>query len=514
MADRSMGAALAESEAQASFLPSAHPASSRGNARTRRRRPRPGSAVERGSSPSRARPERSLLDLLEASQALVAAFVASEADLPRPELRDPAYLRENLAVGLGTEGVPVEEALARLSEVLRATPSSSSPRFLNQLFGGREPLATVADLLTAVANVSMYTFKAAGAQILVENELLRRMGALAGFSHCEGTFTPGGSIANLVALLLARNEAFPEGRNHGLDGRRFAIYTSVEGHYSIPKNAGIIGVGRRQVRRIAVDETGRMIPAALAEEIARDQCAGVTPLLVNATAGTTVRGAFDPIRPLANLARRAGAWLHVDGALGASLLLCPSTRHLLDGLELADSVSWNPHKMMGVPLQASALLVARPGALARSLDETADYLFQADEADLNPGHRSIQCGRRNDALKLWAAWLHLGDDGWARRMEHQLALARRAAKLIAADPELELAEWPPSINVNFVVRGAASEAVCALLDRESRLKIGFGQVGERSTIRLVCVNPALQEHDLAWVLAEIKRAGAVIRNGQ
>jgi glutamate/tyrosine decarboxylase-like PLP-dependent enzyme len=245
---------------------------------------------------------------------------------------------------------------------------------------------------------------------------------------------------------------------------------------------------------------------ARARALEADRASGVRPLRVNATAGTTVRGAFDPVPPIAELAREHGAWLHVDGAFGGTLVLCPDCRELVAGIELADSFAWDPHKMMGVPLQCSVLLVARPGELTRSLDETADYLFQAHEDELNPGHRSIQCGRRNDALKLWAAWLRLGDRGWNERIQRQLALARRAAAKIAADPEFELLERPPSINVCFTLRGRDSAAVCDWLDREGRLKIGWGTVRGRRALRLVCVNPDLDERDLDAILDEIRAA--------
>lgn len=449
---------------------------------------------------------RELAALLDSTAALARELAAGEDGIIAATLRDPEALAARVALAPGGAGLPSDAVLSRLLDVLRATPSSSSWRFVNQLFGGREPLSTAAEMLVAVPNVSMYTFKAAGAQILVERALLGHMATHAGLADAEGCFTPGGSIANLVALLLARNAAAPESRDRGLGDRELVVYTSAEAHYSIPKNAGIVGIGRDRVRRVPVDREGRMDVAVLARLLAEDRARGATPALVNATAGTTVRGAFDPLRAIADVARRHGAWLHVDGALGGSLVLCPSRRELIDGVELADSFSWNPHKMMGVPLQCSVLLVARRGALSASLDETADYLFQAHGDDLNPGHRSIQCGRRNDALKLWAAWLRLGDRGWDERIRRQLALAARAAEKIEADPELELVEPPPSINVCFEARGRSSEAICALLDREGRLKIGHGRVGERRALRLVCVNPDLEDHDLDAILSEIKSA--------
>jgi len=287
--------------------------------------------------------------------------------------------------------------------------------------------------------------------------------------------------------------ADPDARERGPGGPRLVAYTSAEGHYSLQKNAGLAGLGRRSVRAIQVDERGRMSVPALLEAIEADRRARHRPFLVNATAGTTVRGAFDPIARIAAVSRGEGLWLHVDGAFGGTLLLSPEHRHRLAGCERADSFAWDPHKMMGIPLQSSVLLVSRPGLLSACLDENAEYLFQSDPDELNPGRRSLQCGRPNDALKLWAAWQRLGDRGWAERVGRQVALARRAARLVDADPELLLVEEPASVNVCFEVRGRASDDVCERLDRDGRLKIGYGIVAGRRVIRLVCVNPDLGE---------------------
>lgn len=444
---------------------------------------------------------------LRAAVDLALEIAADEDALPATELRDPDKLRAAISLEPGRDGLDLEAVIDCLRRVLAATPSSSSWRFLNQLFGGRVAAATAAELLTATVNISMYTFKAAGAQILVEQTVLRRMAEVAGLVDGDGAFFPGGSIANLAAMLLARNRVDPEARNCGVSEPAMTVYTSAEGHYSISKNAGIVGIGRHHVREVGVSLDGTMDVVELGQLIDGDRDRGLRPMLVNATAGTTVRGAFDPIRRIAELCRDRGIWLHVDGALGASLLLSPRHRGLLDGVQLADSLSWDPHKMMGVPLQASVLLTAREGELAAAFDERADYLFQADADLLNPGHRSIQCGRRNDALKLWAAWMRLGDLGWEARIDRQMALAERAADLIAADPALELVEPPPSINVCFRVRGASSSEICDRLDRDARLKIGYGRVGEKDAIRLVCVNPDLEERDLVAILGEIKTVG-------
>jgi glutamate/tyrosine decarboxylase-like PLP-dependent enzyme len=310
-------------------------------------------------------------------------------------------------------------------------------------------------------------------------------------------------MANLAAMLVARNERLPGVREHGMSDRTPTLYTSVEGHYSIRKNAGILGIGRANARIVPTDDEGRMRPDELERLIAEDVDAGARPILVNATSGTTVLGAFDPLREIAAVARHHGVWLHVDACLGGSFLLCPELRHLLDGRELADSFAWNAHKMMGVGLQCSALILARPGLLARHLNETADYLFQAHEDELNPGTRSLQCGRRNDALKLWAAWKLLGDDGYAERVRRQRRVVCKAVERIEADPELELVLEPACLNVCFEVRGADARDVCTRLDEERRLKIGYGEAKGRRFIRLVCVNPELGDDDLEMIFREI-----------
>lgn len=407
------------------------------------------------------------------------------------------------------EGLTLDETWRALDEALKGTPSTSHPQFLNQLFGGRVSVAVAAEMLMPVVNSSLYTMKAAGAQVLVENQVLSWMLAKAGWQG-EGAFVPGGSAANLVAMALARHERYPDFRDNGPQGEPLIAYTSAEGHYSIRKNAGLLGLGRNHVRPIRVDHQGALDLHELEETIRRDLTCGLRPFFLNATAGTTVRGAFDPLEALGSLAKKYGLWFHVDGALGASLLMSPQHRHRLDGLSMADSLTWNPHKMMGVPLQASVLLTSQRGRLQGCLDESADYLFQTDTPELNPGHRSLQCGRRNDAFKLWAAWLSLGDIGWARRVDRQMDLAVLAAQLIVHDPELELAELPPSINVCFRVMGKESAAICEHLNREGTLKIGYGDVGGQESIRLVTVNPDLDEVQLRQILGEIKRAAAVV----
>jgi glutamate/tyrosine decarboxylase-like PLP-dependent enzyme len=447
---------------------------------------------------------------IQALQKIGHQFLDREGDLPARD-QPPQALVARLGIELGRDGTPFEAVVESLGRIMDATPSSSSPRFFNQLFGGREPVATLAEMLIPLADTSMYTYKVAGAQVLVEREVLAKLLASVPYPDGDGTFSPGGSLANMTAMLIARNQALDCVRDIGFNGQRLTAYTSTDAHYSIRKAAGILGLGRSSVRDVPTDPTGSMRPGELEKLIDRDLEAGHQPFFVNATAGTTVLGAIDPIRSIAAVARAHKLWLHVDGALGASVLLSSRYRSLLAGIEQSDSLAWNAHKMMGVPLACSVLLLRQQGLLARDLGESANYLFQADEADLNPGTKSLQCGRRGDALKLWALWKHLGAAGLDHRMTSSLDLARTAADLIRDDPELELVTEPQTVNVCFRVKDTDSPALCEFLDLHGMLKIGHGAINRLNAIRLVCVNPDLDEERLVDVLDTIKDGARRLR---
>ncbi len=437
---------------------------------------------------------------------LVDYLLDLERSSPVGDYREPEELSNELDLALGAEGQDFESLLESLRRLLDATPRIASQRFYSLLFGARDPAATMAEIVTAVANTPMHTWKAAGAQVLVEQQVLRHMASKIGFAGGDGMFTPGGTMSNLAALVVARNEALPGARDHGLGVERCKVYTSEDGHFSIARAMGITGLGRRNVRDVPSDARGRMDASALGRMVAADARDGVRPLMINATAGTTTLGAFDPLRQIAEVAAEHGAWLHVDGSFGGSVALSERHRGLLDGSELVDSFAWDAHKAMNVPLSCSVLLMRRAGLLEKHFDETADYLFQTHDDGYNPARRSLQCARRNDALKLWAAWRRHGDDGYARRIDKLVSLARRAAAMVEADPDLSLSLEPESFNVCFEVQGVPSAEICDRLERQARLLVSHVPGGGRDAIRLVCINPDLTGADLETFFREVKEA--------
>ncbi len=435
---------------------------------------------------------------------LFSRFTKSEKSDPALPYMTPDEVLEGFDLALEKEGLSEDRVVELLAQVGEKTTKTSGTRFFNQLFGGRIDIATVADMFVSLLNTSMYTYKAAGINILIEQEVIDRMCKFVGFSEGEGIFTPGGSLSNMIAMIMARNEACPDLKEQGFLQERLIAYTSCQSHYSITKNAALIGVGRANVRHISVDLKGHMNVSELREAIVSDLAQGFRPFFINATTGTTVLGAFDPVAEMADVAEEFGIWLHVDGAWGGSLVLNEKYQHLFEAVKRADSFTWDAHKMMGVPLSSSTILTRKPDLLQKHFSEDADYLFQADHDLLNPGTRSIQCGRRNDALKVWAAWKMLGDEGYSKRIDRQRELTLYLAEKIDAEEVLRLYCKPEALNVCFYAPRKSSEEICDFLDKTGVLKVGYGVFKGRTYIRVICVNPDMDFTDIDYFVEQVK----------
>lgn len=398
-----------------------------------------------------------------------------------------ASLIEEVDLSLQSDGISEAELEVALQDLVLKTPRTATDGFFNQLFGGRNPHAVLGDLIAVMLNNSMYTYKAAGPQVGVEKVILQNLNEMLGWEHGGGTFGPGGSMTNFMALLMAR-DAKDEQIPHAGISKKYTVYTSTESHYSIPKNAAFAGIGRDQVRYIAVDEQGRMLPEQLQEQIEADQQSGCIPILINATAGTTVLGAFDPIEPLTAIAKRYQAWLHVDGAYCGAVLLSKTYRHLIKGIEQVDSFSVNAHKMLGTPLSCSILLVQDQQCLYHSFSNDASYLYQTDHDEFNLGKTSLQCGRRNDALKLWTLWKFVGTRGLESMVDRQFELADVARDYIRSNPDYQLYSYNDSISVCFNYKGIPARELCTALYEDSQLLVGYGSFGQQAFVRLVTIN--------------------------
>jgi glutamate decarboxylase len=305
----------------------------------------------------------------------------------------------------------------------------------------------------------LHVYQVSPALTVIEKKTTTRLAHLFGFTgpHAGGVSTQGGSGSNLTALVIARNTLYPETKINGNGTHNFVIFTSDHGHYSFEKAAQMIGLGSSAVICVPVDDAGSMIPAELEALIIRSKEQGKTPLFINATAGTTVLGSFDPFEAISAIARRHKLWMHIDGAWGGSVIFSERHRYKLQGSQLADSLAMNPHKMLGAPATCSILLGQDLRQFHRANTLPAGYLFHStDDAD---GDREVwdladltpQCGRRGDSLKLALSWIYYGSSGYEKQIDNAFEVAAYFARKVKADSDFVLVSQdpPPCLQVAF-----------------------------------------------------------------
>lgn len=290
---------------------------------------------------------------------------------------------------------------------------------------------------------------------MVEKTTARALANLYGFTGPDagGINCQGGSSSNLTSMVIARNTLYPECRSAGNAPRDFVVFTSAHGHYSVEKSAMICGMGSAAVRGVPVDAAGRMRPDALREMVVRAKEEGKTPFYVNATAGTTVRGAYEPFEEISAICKEHGLWMHIDASFGGPVIFSKKHSWKLKGSHLADSLTVNPHKMMHVPATCSFLLGPDMSIFNRANTTSAGYLFHShadgeiwDLADL-----TLQCGRRADSLKLALAWQYYGSAGFEQQIDHAFDVAAYLFEAIRASPSLalECEDLPACLQVCF-----------------------------------------------------------------
>lgn len=427
---------------------------------------------------------------------LLNVLIQEEEEHPVAERIEGDKLFEAIDLSLNDNPIIDDELKSVLKDVLVATPKTATRLFFNQLFGGRQGKAVLGDLLAVMLNNSMYTYKVAGPQVGIEQEIIKQSCSMIGYGkNSNGTFPTGGSMSNYMALLMARDAKDPQCRLDGMT-KPLIVYTSKESHYSNDKNASFAGIGRNNMRFIEADAHGRMIPSQLEAQIKEDISKGFIPTYVNATAGTTVLGAFDPINEIADITEKYGIWLHIDGAYCGSVIFSNTYKHLVDGVERSDSFSYNAHKMLGTPLTCSIILVKNKNHLHNSFSNDADYLYQTDGDDYNLGKTSFQCGRRNDALKFWTLWKSIGTAGLEKIVDQQFELATVARDYVTAHEDYTLYSFDDSISICFNYKNINPMTLCTALYEHQITAVGFGSFNEDTFVRLVTTNANNSKQDI------------------
>ena len=489
--------------------------------------------------------------LAEVGQLLLEALLkGSSRDDPvlryaRPEALYEAFeAHVGLTIPPGETPHAPEQVLVAVQDVLRRAVRSDHPRFFNQNWAGADPVGVVGDWMTALLNTTAATYEMSAIFTLMENELLARMSELAGLSVYDGSrntqagahgmFTPGGATSNLYALHLARAFCQPEALMEGhFNCARLVAFTSQQSHYSLDKAVAMVGLGRSSLVRVPCDEVGRMRVDKLNVAVRSCQSEGKIPFFVNATAGTTVTGAFDDIDAIANLAEEVGMWLHVDASYGGAVLFSNRFRHLLEGSKRARSLAWNAHKMMGMPQQCSVLLLRNPDLLRRAFAAGADYIFQRDknDADQDLGDLTLMCGRRPDGFKLWLTWKMRGEQWFSDRVEHALRLAEELEAMVRDHPSFVLAHPRTFANVGFwwvpeelrplrlerlseekkLYLHQLAPLIKDAMQREGSTMLGYQPLGDLPNFfRLLVISPDVQKEDIETTLSTIDRLGSLL----
>ncbi|XP_037934449.1 cysteine sulfinic acid decarboxylase-like [Teleopsis dalmanni] len=399
-----------------------------------------------------------------------------------------------------------------------------------------DPYGLAGTWISEALNTSAYTFEVAPVFSLIETEIIRKVCEIAGYNEGDGIFSPGGSISNMYGLVLARYKRYPMIKSEGLFGMRpLVLFTSEESHYSFKKAAHWIGLGCDNCVVVKTNLYGQMLTTDLESKIKSIKAEGREPFFVNATAGTTVLGAFDNFNDVAAICKQYGLWLHIDACLGGSAMLSYDNHHLVAGIEHSDSFSWNPHKSLGAPLQCSLFVTRERDLLSHCNSLEVNYLFQQDkfyDVSYDTGNKSVQCGRKVDAFKFWLMLKARGYGGYGQLVDHAIYMAKMFTQKIkqrgSESFRLVLDEFQ-YMNVCFwyipkALRGCnentmewkeclytVAPKIKERMIRQGTLMVGYSPLAYRDIgnfFRMVFTSfPILDEKELDFILDEIERLG-------
>jgi L-2,4-diaminobutyrate decarboxylase len=370
--------------------------------------------------------------------------------------------------------------------------------------------AALADLVHGVINNPMGIYEMGAAAAAAEVAVVEWMLEKAGLGEKgAGVLTHGGSLANLTALLAARARAAPDAWMDGTPGD-LALLAPPSAHYSITRAAAILGLGERAVVPLEVDELERIRPDRLEDALQRVRTDGRRPLALVAAACATSTGLHDDLRAVGSFCREHGVWLHVDAAHGASALLSPRHRSLLDGIELADSVVWDAHKMLRTSALCAAVLVRGAEDLAAALHQKASYLFyeRDDPAGVDLLGFTIECTKAALGTKLWLNLAWRGERGLGEYVAGRYDATRRFAAQIAARPGFSC-PYEPESNILCFSYDPASDRVVEIRDRllaDGDFHISSTEVAGRRLLRIVVTSPATDEATIERLLDAIEAA--------
>ncbi|HEY2963276.1 MAG TPA: pyridoxal-dependent decarboxylase [Pyrinomonadaceae bacterium] len=434
-------------------------------------------------------------------------------------------------VELPFEGRPLEELLDECRTVMDLSRHNGHPRFFGYVASPSTPMGAYADLIASALNANITCWRSAPAGTEIEQLVVRWLGSLIRYDdNSKGLLTSGGSMANMIALLIAsRRQGGVEAARKGLwnAGPPLTFYASSEVHMSIPKAADILGFGRDQVRVVGCDERRRMRIDDLKRKIEQDRREGLRPCCVVASAGTVNTGAIDGFTEIADVAREFDLWFHIDGAYGAPGVLDQRKAELFSGLERADSVSLDPHKWLYVPVDAGCLLFREPAAAVAAFStEEADYIKVhglSEDAAFAYWDYGVELSRRFRALKVWLTLGYYGTRRLAESISNDISMAAYMGELVSHADDFELLApvelsiccfryVPANLRGNDAQLNQLNEKVMAAVQKGGRAYLSNATVNGKFALRACITNFRTTKADIEETLDVVREAvGAALR---
>jgi glutamate/tyrosine decarboxylase-like PLP-dependent enzyme len=386
-------------------------------------------------------------------------------------------------------------------KAIAAHSRPSGGKFFGYVLGSGEPVGALGELLAAALNQNVTAWRSAPAAISIERAVVGWLADAVGCAGFAGSLCGGGSAANLMALAMAREAKLPANETGARPG---VVYASEQVHMSIPKAVALLGIGRKNLRLIPVDDAFRMRTDALEAAIAEDRRSGRTPIAIVATVGTVATGAIDPLLEIADIARKEALWLHVDGAYGGLAALAVPEKFA--GLSAADSLSLDAHKWLYQPLDCGCLLYRDPARAREAFSHSGDYvrtLNQDPQEAFAFFEESMELSRRFRALKLWLSLQYHGRRAFREAIARDLQHAQRLAEAIASQPALELLAPVPLSAVCFRHRTKDNEAILRRVIARGRVYLSNATIDGRFALRACFVNHRTRPEDVRAIVSEV-----------
>ena len=440
----------------------------------------------------------------ELADVAAAALTLKDRPVRRPRA-------DRLASQIIQRAAKTPDLVGLVREISEASLALSHPRYGAQQVAAPIPAAALVESVVAAMNQSLAVWEMSPIATAIDRDLMTGFKKLFGYPRAaEGSLVPGGAFANLTALLAARDALVPQASKSG--NARIAIIVGAQAHYSVARAAAILGLGRDAVFKAPLDAEFCTDVSRMSQSFTSARKSGFRKFILVGSSGSTPTGSFDNLVALAEMAQKHRAWFHVDAAHGAGLAFSRRLRSRLKGLSGADSMIFDPHKMMFMPLAAGGVLVRDGARLLGPLQEQAPYLFGSQRRWPDLGQLTIACSQRFDALKTWLVWRVYGGELWDHLTTHVCSVAQAAFQYCSESKILEPVHQPHSNIFCFRLRGRHdrdSDRRCWAI-KEQLNESGFGYISStvldgRRVLRVVVMNPRTTADDIRDVLLRVEK---------